>query len=551
MSYERIVLDIEATNLLEPMIDFTQRPLKLKPDAKLWCISVRCIDTNSSFTMIPPDILKEIEEGKYQESPEIEEEFSKLTTVPLTKDRLDKMFSNSVETLIAHNGVKYDLPALKLFNLLDYEVGYPFFEEINNDFKNESTINGKPIEIIDTLVLSKLLNADRLGGHSLKNFGKQGNNEKLDFEDFSQFSKSMVIYCDRDTLVNKEAYESLLEEKGDYDKWDIPYKVELKLADLIFKQELFGFEYDMNLSSNNKIELDKLLKERYDEVTPNIPPKPLNKGEAKQYTPPKVKFSKSSQTLSAHMKKFLEKVGAEYNPLNQTYTFEEREYDLYYDGCIKESLPADIKDLSHLKGYLISLGWEPSQWNIRDLTRDSKKKTLSKDKFIATVHRYVEDTYESPFTVSRLKELNLKEDTTKEQLTDFLLSQYKEDRPKPVRVPTTPPFRVGASKELCPNLERLAEEGTIPFVKSMVEYFTYQHRRNSIAGGINEETGEPTKGFESYVREDGRISTLIDSNSTNTSRMSHKVVNILQASLYKKHSLNCWNISTRQSAAKL
>ena len=62
MAYERIILDIETTNLLEPMIDFTQRPLALKPDAKLWCIAVKCIDTNNSFVMISPEILEEIED---------------------------------------------------------------------------------------------------------------------------------------------------------------------------------------------------------------------------------------------------------------------------------------------------------------------------------------------------------------------------------------------------------------------------------------------------------------------------------------------------------
>ena len=103
MAYERIILDIETTNLLEPMIDFTQRPLALKPDAKLWCIAVKCIDTNNSFVMIPPEILEEIEQGKYQDTPEIEEEYSKITIVPLTKDRLDKMFSNIVKTFIGHN----------------------------------------------------------------------------------------------------------------------------------------------------------------------------------------------------------------------------------------------------------------------------------------------------------------------------------------------------------------------------------------------------------------------------------------------------------------
>jgi hypothetical protein len=163
--------------------------------------------------------------------------------------------------------------------------------------------------------------------------------------------------------------------------------------------------------------------------------------------------------------------------------------------------------------------WVPSQWNIRDLTRDSKKKIISKDKFLATIDRYVADTFEGPFKELRLKELGLSlKKTTPEILKKFLIEQYNDKRVKPIRVPTTPPFRVGATKDLCPNLEALAQNGTIPFVKDMVEYFTYTHRRNSISGGIDEDTGEPTKGFESYVREDGRVSTPVDSNATNTSR---------------------------------
>lgn len=532
MAYERIILDIETTNLLEPMIDFTKRPLALKPDAKLWCIAVKCIDTNNSFVMIPPEILEEIEQGKYQDTPEIEEEYSKITVVPLTKDRLDKMFSNIVKTFIGHNVIKFDLPALKLFGLLDYHIGYPYYEELNNSFKTETTINDKEIDICDTLVLSKLLNADRFGGHSLKNFGKNNGLEKMEFEKFDSFSKHMVVYCLRDVNVNHDAYNALIDEKGDYEGWDKPYKMEAKLADLVLKQELFGFEYDLELSAKNKLELDKLLEDRYNTVTPNIPPKPLNIGEAKQWTPPKVKFSKTSNSISSHMTKFLDKIGAEYNPFTNKYTFESKEYDLYYDGPVKETLPASIKDLAHLKGYLISLGWEPSQWNIRDLTRDSKKKIISKDKFLATVDRYVADTFEGPFKELRLKELELSlKKTTPEKLKEFLIKQYNDKKVKPIRVPTTPPFRVGATKDLCPNLEALAENGTIPFVKDMVEYFTYTHRRNSIAGGVDEETGEPTKGFESYVREDGRVSTPVDSNSTNTSRMSHRnICNIPRAS---------------------
>ena len=620
MAFERIVFDLEATNLLEPMIDFMTRPLKLKEEAKLWCVSVRCLDTDQDYMLIPQNILEELSQGLYN-NPEHDEEFSKIKLLPLNKEMLGRIFAKA-ELIAGHNIVKYDLPVLQLFGLIDYQIGYPYYEVLDNEYKTESLINGKSVQIIDTLVLSKLLNPDR-PSHALKAFGTE-NSQKLDFSEFSMFSKEMVIYARQDTVVSVQAYNQLTEEKGDYEGWDIPYLMELKLADLVLKQELFGFQYNTPLSKSNKVELDALLKERYDAVTPNIPPKPLNKTESKQWTPPATKITgtvsyndkvkgildsvgaiykedantfvyknkeyplsyvKSIQdfvppskrkaksgaltsamkkfldtlgssynpisdsytyegreysldyegcvkevldlpevSLSSHMEKFLEKVGATYNPDTQTYTFEGEEFPIDYSGCIKRELPASIKDLSHLKGYLMSLGWVPSQWNIRDLTRDSKKKLLSEEKFYETVERYLNDTFEGPFTQGRLKELDLPEDTTIYELRTFLTSEYNPQRPRPVKVSTTPPFRVGATKDLCPNLQKLSDEGTVSFVKDMVEYFTYQHRRNSIAGGIDEDTGEPTKGFESYVRTDGRISTPCDSVGTNTSRFKHMIV---------------------------
>lgn len=516
MAYEKIVLDIEANNLLEPMIDFTQRPLKLKDTSKLWCINIRCIDTDDDITLIPEDILNNIDEYRAIEDEETLKEFDSMKVAPLNKETLNRLFNKTTE-IIGHNLIKYDLPALKLFNMLEYNIGYPYYEEIDNNFNNETKINDKELVITDTLIWSKLLNADRYGGHSLKAFGKQGTDEKLDHDEFDKFSISMVVYCRRDTLVNLNAYNLLMEEKGGYEHWDKPYRLESKLSELVLRQELFGFDYDLELSHSNKIELDQLLKERYDKVTPEIPPKPLNKGEAKDWTPP-AKSKKKDGTLSSNMIKFLEKIGATYNPLTDSYDFENKTFDIENRECVKETLPADIKDLAHLKWYLMELGWIPSEWRIRDLTRDNKKKILPKEKFLETVDRYVKDTLNGPFKKLRLEELELKPDITEKDLTKFLISQYNEERLKPIRVPASPPLRVGASKELCPNLAKLAEETNIPFIADIVEYYTYQHRRNSIAGGIDEETGEPSKGFESYVREDGRVSTPVDSNSTNTSR---------------------------------
>ena len=694
MSFKRVILDIEANNFLENMLDFTQKPLKLKSTARIWCIVIRCIDTKESKMLIPPYILDNIDAYKRTADPEQVMKYSKLDIIPLTRESLKECLKDT-EEFIAHSGIKYDLPALKYFDLLDYYIGYPDLNGINK-FNNKTTINGKETVITDTLLWSKLVNPDRYQ-HSLEYFGKLFGNQKTEFKAFHEFSIEMVNYCitpdmrllddnltwrpassfkvgetilgfdeenqsnrsgrryknsiieiitpdkqevfevklqsgkilkvtkehrfltcvdssngytnynwtmtkdlvfgqsntgnsklpcllpveeklnsydtfgrlelksngfkdevvsvtsigfqdilkiqtstgtfmcegypmhncHQDAVVNHDVYDLINSEKKSYEGWDIPYQMEAKLADLSLNQELFGFHYDQELSDRCKIELDQLLQERDDIVTPNIPPKPLNKGEQKQFTPPATKFSKSANRMSKHMSNFIEKIGAEYNALEDTYEFEGEVFDLYYDGCVKKSTPSNIKDLAHVKGYLISLGWEPTEWSNRDLVKDSNKQFRDEEKFDKSLLKYAIETFEGPFKELRLEVLELPTDITQEEFIDHYKTSYLAKPTKSIYVPTSPPLRVGTDKELCPGLVKLSEE--IPFAKDLAEYFTYSHRRNSISGNVDEESGEVGSGFESYVREDGRISTPVDTLGTNTSRMAHKVVNIINS----------------------
>ena len=41
----RLIVDIEANNLLSNMLDFSSLPYKMNEDARLWCVVVRDVDT--------------------------------------------------------------------------------------------------------------------------------------------------------------------------------------------------------------------------------------------------------------------------------------------------------------------------------------------------------------------------------------------------------------------------------------------------------------------------------------------------------------------------
>lgn len=524
MSFKNIILDIEANGLLDHLLDFTKKPLALNESAKIWCIAIRCIDTHQSKVLIPQYILDQIDYFLEEASEEDVVAYKKLPVFPLTRESLAEHLEG-VETFIAHNGIKYDLLALKFFDLIDYHVGYPDLNGVNSSFRTETTINGNPVKIVDTILLSKLIKPDRVR-HGLAYFGSIFGNNKLDFEDFSKFSINMVVYCVQDCSVNEDTYRLLLTEMGDYSGWDVPYLMEAKLADLAVNMELFGFHYDSELSAECKVELDQLLKERDEEVTPQIPPRMANKGELKFYTPPATKFSKSANRISKHMQNFLEKHDADYNPFENTYEAYGKTFDLYNEEPIRTEVESTIKDLAHIKCYLIELGWEPTEFNNRDLSVDSNKRTRNYDKFVDSLDKYIEETFDNNFFKKhRLEILELPEDISPEEFRNHFIAKHLENPKRSIYIPTSPPLRVGTDKKLCPDLIRLAKK--IPFANALAEYATYSHRRNNISGK-EDENGVPHSGYEFHLRPDGRISTPVDTLGTNTSRMAHKVVKAFQ-----------------------
>ena len=473
----RLIIDIESSDLLQNALDYKIMPYKLKEDYRIWCIVVRNVDTDKVQSF-------------YGEN--------------LTKENLQSSLKGCTE-LIGHNIVGFDLPVLQLYGLLDYRIGYP---------DESSTIYGKPCKITDTLLWSKLLNADRLGGHSLDAWGKRLGNRKGSFEDWSKFSKEMLQYCIQDTNVNKSILFKLIEEQGLH-SWDKPYSVEIKLADLTLKQELFGFEFNSELAEKNTAELTAFMQDIAKDIDPILPKKRMAKTAADYYRMPKTRFKKDG-TPSAHLLNFCKKLGAVLSEDFRTITFEGQDFPITTEEPLKEYTEATIEDIDVVKGYLLSLGWVPTEIKERDLVKNQDKSTKTYDQIVEAIDRYVKQTEASLFQEIRLEFL----DVSMQRLRKFLIG--KIDGSKPIYIPTTPTLTVGVEKEICPNLIELGNKAD--FVKDVVHYFTYRHRKNSISGGVTNEDGEPETGFTSAVREDGRIPTPADTLGANTGRYRHKVV---------------------------
>lgn len=520
----RLVWDTEATELLNHnSIDYTASPYRLKPDFKIHCIVVKDADTGQKWRFVGDDEIK---------------------------NKFPQFLWDNATALIAHNEIDYDLLSIKLYCGIDYEICENYLE-CTLTWKGET----KQVEIFDTLVASKTLNPDRYGGHSVDSWGDRLGLEKIDWRakaielglitaqdpkgaEFRVYHPEMLTYCERDVDVGHMIYDAVMAEWGAW-PWHGPFSLEQQVRDIVTRQSHRGFWYDRKLAEESVRELDQKMAEIKAVVEPVLPPKPLGSTKLKNFLPPKIQFKKNGE-VSAVMDKWIARHSGivDMNPphpegkaidMPAVVTIYGKQWTLPMDleTPIQTHEPSTVKDTTHIKGWLVSLGWNPTTYKERDLTVDSKKIKLSPEKFRATVERYVEQTLASPFCADRCAELDVKP----EMLAAKLL---KHDTKRPLKVYTNPTITVGMEKEIDPALLELADK--FPHAKLVSEYLTYSHRRNSILGGgqevwdedeeRDEEDEYAGKGFLAAERlaHDGRIPTPADSCGAATSRFKHRLV---------------------------
>lgn len=108
--------------------------------------------------------------------------------------------------VVGQNLIGYDLPLLRSLWGIDFSIG-----------AKQDTWNGTPVEFIDTLHLSQLLNPDRVGGHSVENWSKMFGKTKVgkDIVNWSVYTDEMGDRCENDTEVTEDMINYLLKEASE------------------------------------------------------------------------------------------------------------------------------------------------------------------------------------------------------------------------------------------------------------------------------------------------------------------------------------------------
>lgn len=529
--------DIEANNLLnKESIDYLASPYKLKETFDMHCIVLENQDTGEIIAFYDGDTYvfdgtPYIEtDGKFEYRLEDYEEIE-YTHFQLNefcdfvnhKGKFAGKPEYKIDRAVAHNGINYDWLAIKLYFGLPYSVKY-------------QTWGDNEIELVDSMILSKVLNPDRFGGHSLGELSSRAGGEvKLDFRKnipeehrFKVFAADMLYYCIYDNKATTQVYHYLMEEWGSYAKWAGPFELEQRVADIITRQEHRGFNFNMKQAEENIKDLDAKMEYCRTTAEPVLPPKPATKGYLKNFMPPKLQF-KNNGDPGSHIEKFAAKHGGSLEKRGEYWWLlalgKEFQLPIPNDVPICDpTVPSTLNDTTHIKDWLVGLGWSPSEYKDKDITiKSGTKIKKNAEELEKAIRSYVDQTLASNFCQDRCDHLECSPET----LEIVLRKRIEKAKNRGVKVLTNPSFTKGQEKETCPNLVAIGE--AFPYATQVVEYLTYKHRRNSILGGGAEwededEDPEYNKGYLAGVREDGRIPTPAATCDAGTSRMKHRLV---------------------------
>ena len=159
-------------------------------------------------------------------------------------------YISSFSCLIGHNVIGFDLPVLARLLGMTYD----------------------PSRVIDTLVVSQLLNYNIPGGHSLEAWGERLGFPKTKFKDFSKLTEEMVSYCQQDVRIAAKLFE-LFKPYIESKDWHKALRLEHDVAYLCNDLTTTGFGFDYDTAQKLHSEILSKLQVLQNELQTAFPPR--------------------------------------------------------------------------------------------------------------------------------------------------------------------------------------------------------------------------------------------------------------------------------------
>ena len=148
-------------------------------------------------------------------------EFLNVCTIPEESEAFIKL-CNETDKFVFHNGIGFDVKVI-------------------NRLVQPELIN--PSDIIDTLIMSRLIDYSIKGGHSLKAWGQRLGEFKIGFDQFEVLTQEMIDYCHQDVEVTVKLYKKFKKVIAD-PEWQDAIRCEHDIQILCEEMTAHGFSFD-------------------------------------------------------------------------------------------------------------------------------------------------------------------------------------------------------------------------------------------------------------------------------------------------------------------
>ena len=233
------------------------------------------------------------------------------------------------DKLIGHNILGYDIPVIKNLKGINLDDG--------------------SIKIVDTLVLSRLFNPTREGGHGLEGWGYRLRHRKIEYDNFEYYTPEMLKYCAQDVSLNYKVYRHLSRtESVGFGSQCI--KLEHAVYRILNAQRDRGFKLDQQHAMSLLAELNQKINGAEKEVHKTFKPRET----IIKLVPTLTKAGKVSKM--AQVKGETKKVRLS----DEEYEKACENPDKHLVRC--DSEPFNLGSRKQIGEYLLEFGWKPTKF---------------------------------------------------------------------------------------------------------------------------------------------------------------------------------------------
>lgn len=517
--------DIEANGLLEDKKEWKAGELKVHKAAdRVWMACYKIPEANGDcYDFIDDEMLKLHKRALIRHNRQHGRSNVKLFPMSALPQ-----FCDHVGVQVMHFGMKYDFPVMEklLGYFLPKEKRWDTFVQSSTQFCDRDLVEGS-----------------KSGAHSLESWARRlGNGVKVEHEDWLNFSIDMYRRCWRDVEIQCDLYDELQEER-ERDKlecnidWTEPLRTEMDAAYWISWSEIWGFPIDEPYARSLVEKWDKHLADIEDKLLPTMPFRLSFDGCGAA-----INFETYSEGMLKNTNLTRMPIGwcwtedsanrptPVWNPFKKDGTPNENVNNYWLGKPATDYVPEEPEVFASPavlddNGKVIQKAVRARKARPAKEAKPRRPNCYEDDAGLTEppLIKMTPDDVGGPYTRIQWNHYNL---GSNNQVIEYL-TRYTEWK-------CTERTEKGNPKLTEDSFDSIGEDGIGALIK---DYLITKSRRTNILN-----FKDPSKGWISHIREDGRVSALNNSCGTPTARSRHSViVNVPSSGARWGHEMRtCW-----------